>query len=74
MMSLICEPPPQKKDTNQLICRTETDSDFENKGDMLMGGKGWTGDLGLAYAHCGTWNGWPVGTCCVAQGTLPNIL
>ena len=35
---------------------------------------GWIGGLGLAYAHCGIWNDWPTETCCVAQGTLPNIL
>ena len=34
------------------------------------GGKGWTTGLGLAYAHCGIWNDWPPGTCCVAQGIL----
>ena len=37
-------------------------------------GGGWTGDLGLAYSHWGRWNDWPMGTCCIAQGTLPNIL
>ena len=37
-------------------------------------GRGWTGDLGLAYAHGGTWNDWPMGTCCIAQRTLPNVL
>ena len=30
-------------------------------------GAGWTGGLGLAYAHCSMWNDWPVGTCWVAQ-------
>ena len=34
----------------------------------------WTGGLGLACAHGGVWNGWPLGTCCKAQGTLPDIL
>ena len=24
--------------------------------------------------HYGIWNDWPVGTCSIAQGTLPNIL
>lgn len=28
----------------------------------------------LAYAHWGTWNDWPAGTCYRAQGTLLNIL
>ena len=40
------------------------------KGDSGWG-EGWTGGLGLAYAHCGIWNNWPVGTCCVAQGFYP---
>ena len=34
----------------------------------------WTEGLGPSQAHCGTWNGWPTGTCCTAQGTLLNIL
>ena len=34
-----------------------------------------TGGLGLEYAHCGTlWNDCPMGICCIAQGTLLNIL
>lgn len=27
--------------------------------------EGWTGGLILAYAHGGTWNDWPTGTCCI---------
>ena len=52
-------------------------TDFENK---LMatkeegGGEGGIGGLRFAYSHCGIWNDWPIGTCCIAQGTLPNIL
>ena len=42
------------------------------KGDSGWG-EGWTGGLGLAYAHCGIWNNWPVGTCCVAQGFYPTF-
>ena len=44
-----------KKDTNELLCKTETDSqDFENKlmvtkGDK--GGEGWTGGLRLSAAY-----------------------
>ena len=34
---------------------------------------GWAGGIGLASAHCGLWNDWPAGTCCRAQGALPNI-
>ena len=38
-------------------------------------GGGIAGGLGLEYAHCGTlWNDCPMGICCIAQGTLPNIL
>ena len=29
-------------------------------------------DLGLAHAPRATWNDWPTGTCCTAQGPLPN--
>ena len=38
------------------------------------GGEGWTGGLGLEYTQCVLWDGWPKGTCCTAQGILPNIL
>ena len=75
---LYVESKKKKKDTNDLMCTTETDSQtWDNlwlpKGTG-GGGLGWTGSLGLAYAHWGIWNDWPVGTCCIAQGTLPNIL
>ena len=57
--------------TNECICRTETDS-WLPKG--TVGKEGWTGGLGLAYAHCSIWNDWPTGTCYIAQRTLPNVL
>ena len=41
------------------------------KGDRQGGGH--TEGLGLAYVQCGVWNGWPMGTCYIAQGTLSNI-
>ena len=31
------------------------------KGEGGRGVKGWTGGLGLAYAHCGIWNDCPNG-------------
>ena len=37
------------------------------------GGEGWTGGLGLAYAHRGMWNDWSTGTYCIAQRPLSNI-
>ena len=52
-------------------------TEFENKLMVTKGdrwGGGWTGGLGLAYAHCGIWNDWLMGTCCIVQGTLPNVL
>ena len=41
------------------------------RGQVGLGEEGWTGGLGLAYAHWGLWNDWPTATCCRAQGTLP---
>ena len=43
--------------------------DFENKltdtkGEGWEGGVAW--QLGMAYAHCGVWNGRSAGTCCTA--------
>ena len=76
MMSLICE--ILKNDTNELIYKTETNSQTLKTNFWLSkgkgGGVGWIGSLGLADAHRWTWTGWSVGTCCVALGTLPNIL
>ena len=67
-----------KKDTNELICRTEIDSmDFENKFMVTKqdrSGKGWIGGLGLAYTHCNIWNHCPMRNCCIVQGTLLDIL
>ena len=40
----------------------------------MGGGEGWTGGLGLTCAHRGTWNDWPMGTCWIAQGLLPDTL
>ena len=43
----------KKMDTNELICRTKIDSDFENKlwlPKWTSGGVNW--DVGLAYEHC----------------------
>ena len=55
MISRICRI-LKKKDTNELICPTETDSQTENlwlpKG-QAEGGMDW--GFGIAYAHCGIW-------------------
>ena len=67
----------KKNDTNELIYETEIDSKTsENKLMVQSGqaGEGWIGGLGLAYAHYCICNGWSIETCCIAQGTLPNIL
>ena len=73
MISLMSE--IKKKDTNELICKTETDSWALKNFWLSKGtGKGGTGVLGLAYAHGGIWNHWPGGTCCMAQGTLLSVL
>ena len=55
----------EQKQTNQFEKLMVT------KGDRLgVGGLNW----GLAYAHGGIWNNWRMGTCCIAQKTLPSIL
>ena len=61
MISFICG--ILKKERNELFCRTDTDfqtlktSLWLPKGTGDGGwGEGWTGGLGLAYAHCGVWN------------------
>ena len=69
----------KKKGTNELIYRTETDSEtLKTNLGLSKGtggrGEGWTGGLGLVYAPCGMCSEWPKETCCPAQRTLPNIL
>ena len=45
----------EKKDTNELMCRTETDLQTLKNLWLPKGtggeGEGWTGGFGLAYAH-----------------------
>ena len=76
MISLICG--ILKKDTNEFTGRTKRLTDFENKLMVIKGDRQWgegsTGDLRLAYAHCGIWNDWSMGTCCIAQRIPPNFL
>jgi len=69
----------EKKNTNELTCRTKTDSDVENKlmvtkEDRSRGGM----DSGFGFGTCTLrCNGmlWSIGTCCVAQTCcVPNIL
>ena len=62
-----------------IYCRTETylqtlKTNHSYQSGQVEEGEGWTGGLGLAYVHCGIWNDWPTATCCIAQGTLHNIL
>ena len=67
-----------KNDTIELICRTERDTQTLKTNLWLPKEtgcrKGWTGDLGLACTHCGIWNDWPTGTCCIAQRTPSNTV
>ena len=56
----------QENHTNEFICRMVTDSQTLKTNLKLSqgtsSGEGWTGNLGLAYAHCGVWNDSPAGT------------
>ena len=65
----------KKGDTNELVCRTDSQT-LKNLWLPMTWWwwGGWTGGLGLAYAHWGICNDWPVETCCIAQRPLPNIL
>ena len=36
--------------------------------------EGETGALGLAFAHCGIWNSWLTGTCCIAQEAQYSVI
>ena len=50
----------KKKEINELICITETDSQTLKTNLWLSKGTGGGGE-GLAYAHCSIWNDWPMG-------------
>ena len=67
-----------KTDTNEFICRTETNTqtlkNLPYQRGQVGGWDGWTGGLGLAYTHRSIWNDWPMGTFCIAQGILPSSL
>ena len=70
LTSLICR--ILKRIQRNLFSEQKQTTNFENKlsrGDSC--GEGWTGGLGLAYAHCGIWNIWPMRICYIAQRTLP---
>ena len=68
----------KKNDTNELIYKTETDSQTLKTNLWLPNGtggaEGWIGSLGLAYAHYHIWNGRSMGTCCIAEGIQLTIL
>ena len=76
MISLTCG--ILKKDKNELICRTEIDSQIL-KNLWLPKGIDWgwvemdwvfgTGICTLRYI-----DDWPMGTCCIAERPLPNIV
>ena len=66
-----------KKDTNELICRTETDPQILKTNMLTKGagrGEGWIGALGLAYEHCGIWTDLAIEDLLSTQGILTNIL
>ena len=59
------------KGYSELIYKTETD--FGNKLKVTKGeGMDWGFEIGKCTLLI--WNGWPTGTCCVAQGHLLNVL
>ena len=60
-----------KNDINEFIYKTETDfqtleTTYGYQRGQVWGVEGWIGGLGLAYAHHCIWNGWSMGTCCIA--------
>ena len=67
-----------EKDTNELIYRTETDSQTLKNFWLSKGIGGVWGRDGLGVGdwrmHTEVWNDWPMRTCRIAQRTLRNIL
>ena len=78
MISLICE--ILKKNTDELTCRKETDSQTLKTNLQLPKGtgygEGWIGSLGLAYAHCGIQNDWPTEEllCSIGNSTHHSVI
>ena len=68
----------KKKDINELVCRTEIDSQtlktnlWLPKWAVVGSRDGWGFRVGIGHYYI--WNDWPTGTCCIAWRTLPNIL
>ena len=68
-----------KYDTNELIYKTETDSEAQRINLVVAKEEvgveeSWTGSLGLADANYYTQNGETTRACYIAQGTTFNIL
>ena len=67
-----------QKDTNELLCVTETDSQAL-KTNIVTKGDGWCEggiDWGFGIGICirSIWNDYPTGTCCIEHGNLHNLL
>ena len=72
MISLMCGIYKKSKMTQMNLFAKQKETQMSKTNLWLP--KGRIGSLGLAYANYGIWNGWSTGTCCIAQGTPPNIL
>ena len=64
---------PLKYDTNEPVCKTETDSWAERTDLCLPSGRAF-GRMRLADVNCYIWNGQTTRSHCVAQITIFNIL
>ena len=55
---------------------SEKQKQFMAKGEQTCSqgrweeGVRWTGSLGFLDTNCYIWNGWAMGPCCIAQGTM----
>ena len=63
---------------NDLPTKQKQIMDMEDRLVFAIGddreGVGWIGSLGLVDENCDIWNGWAMGSCCIAQGTISNHL
>ena len=77
IISLMCG--NLKSDINELIYKTETDSQTSKTNMWLPKmtggwGRGVDWRFEMAYELYCIWSRWSMGSCCIAQGTLPSSI
>ena len=78
----VCQKEKDKYHVISLVCGTclQSRNRLMDMGNRLVVAKGegeevgWTGSVGLVDANHYVWNGWAMGSYCMAQGTMSSLL